>query len=214
MKDFWARTLAALDPNVQDAPFILAYSFNEVSDSDSTSAFSDGSNQTTFGSLRTASLEGNLGLAMSQAPMQLDTKDEQDNVVVSIKKALKSEDAVIIEKDDLTLPSWTSAKVSGRGFDDECTAAAILPIRLVDLNDTDGTNVFGFLILGLNPRRQYDSDYQRFLHLWLRQLATSAASVTLIEQQNRRQMQLSEQFKIERPNAQEVEARLTRFAEI
>ena len=214
MKDFWARTLASFEPNVQDAPFVLAYSFDEVTDSDSTSAFSDGSSQTTMGSLRTASLEGTVGLPMSQAPIQLDTKDDQDNFVMSIKKALRSGDAVIIERDDLTLPSWMSAKYEGRGFDDACTRAAVLPIRPIALNDSDGTNVVGFLILGLNPRRPYDADYQRFLHLWLRQLATSAASVTLIEQQNRRQMQLSEQLKIQRQKAQEVEARLTRFAEI
>ena len=214
MKDFWARTLAAFEPNAQDAPFVLVYSFDDLSDSDSASAFSDGSNQTSLGSLRTASLEGTIGLPMSQAPMQLDTKDEQDNFVISVKKALRSEEAVIIKKGDFTLPSWLSTKVNGRGFDDECNAAAILPIRPVALNDTDGTNVVGFLVLGLNPRRPYDTDYQRFLHLWLRQLATSAASVTLIEQQNRRQMQLSEQLKIQRQKAQEVEARLIRFAEI
>jgi signal transduction histidine kinase/CheY-like chemotaxis protein len=41
--------------------------------------------------------------------------------------------------------------------------------------------VEGFVILGVNPRRPFDDDYQRFVHVMLRLLATSLASVALFD---------------------------------
>ena len=48
-----------------------------------------------------------------------------------------------------------------------CKSAIFLPIRSTE------DNVLGFMILGVNPRRQYDDDYKVFVKLLSRQLATS-----------------------------------------
>lgn len=75
-------------------------------------------------------------------------------------------------------------------------------------------NAIGFVILGLNPRRNFDEDYQRHARLWSKQLAASAASVVLLEQEMARQKQLTAQVCISAVYAQQSEARFSRFAEM
>ena len=44
----------------------------------------------------------------------------------------------------------------------------------------------GFVLVGINPRLPYDTDYQHFMQLLCRQLATSMASIVLVEDELRR----------------------------
>jgi PAS domain S-box-containing protein len=76
----------------------------------------------------------------------------------------------------------------------------------------------GFLVLGVNPRRQYDDDYQSFITLIDRQLATSLASVSLLENEIRRGLTAAEAAALERSRLSEELAvqrsRLQRMAEV
>lgn len=54
------------------------------------------------------------------------------------------------------------------------------------IHPTTGDSTLGFLIMGTNPRRPYDEDYDLFVQLLGRQLATSMASVVLFEEEIRK----------------------------
>ena len=51
----------------------------------------------------------------------------------------------------------------------------------------------GFLLLGLNPRRPYDNDYRQYVSLLSQKLATSLASIVLLEEEARRGRNAAEQ---------------------
>ena len=78
--------------------------------------------------------------------------------------------------------------------------------------------------MGINPRRPYDDDYDLFVQLLSRQLATSMASVVLFEEEIRRgqraaklaaldRIELSEQLAARTQEAVESETKFTRMAE-
>jgi hypothetical protein len=72
--------------------------------------------------------------------------------------------------------------------------------------------------VGINPRRQFDDDYSSFIELLHRQLATSLASVTLLETEVRRGLTAAEAAALERSRLSEELAvqrgRLQRIAEV
>jgi PAS domain-containing protein len=76
----------------------------------------------------------------------------------------------------------------------------------------------GFLVVGVNPRRQFDDAYHSFIKLIDRQLATSLASVSLLENEIRRGLTAAEAAAIERSRLSEELAvqrsRLQRIAEV
>lgn len=76
----------------------------------------------------------------------------------------------------------------------------------------------GFLVVGVNPRRIYDDDYQGFIKLIDRQLATSLASVSLLENEVKRGFTAAQAAALERSRLSEELAvqrsRLQRMAEV
>jgi GAF domain-containing protein len=87
-----------------------------------------------------------------------------------------------------------------------------------------GDSILGFLVMGVNPRRSYDDDYQLFIQLLSRQLATSMASVVLFEEEIRQgqraarlaaldRIELSKQLDLRTQEAMESETKFTRMAE-
>jgi PAS domain S-box-containing protein len=106
-----------------------------------------------------------------------------------------------------------------RGFGDACRDVVVCPIH-----PTTGENILGFLVIGVNPRRPFDDDYNLFIQLLGRQLGTSLASVVLFEEEIRRgqraarlaaedRFNLSEQLAARTQEARESETRFTRMAE-
>jgi PAS domain-containing protein len=68
--------------------------------------------------------------------------------------------------------------IDWQGFGDPCRAAAICPLNPTSSKD----NIHGFLVIGLNPRRPYDSDYRQFIMVATRLLSTSLTSIILHEE--------------------------------
>jgi PAS domain-containing protein len=144
---------------------------------------------------------------MTEVPLGLDVALEEPGFHQVVKKAISSGEPIRLEIDHDMTPDWLKTDTPGRAFEEAITHAVVMPIRPTTRNDSEGLNAIGFVIMGLNPRRAYDTDYQRYTRLWSQQLATSAASVVLLEQENRRRMQLKEQLSIN-------ELRFSRFAEM
>ena len=67
-----------------------------------------------------------------------------------------------------------------RGFGDPPYEAVLCPIEPTTYED-----VSGILVVGVNPRRPYDTDYQSFVRTLGRTISSSLASVLLFSEQER-----------------------------
>lgn len=94
----------------------------------------------------------------------------------------------------------------------------MLNFGLSAIRPTTGENVLGFLFIGINPRRPYDDDYEGFVQLIDRTLATALASVSLLEAEVLRGLTAAEAAALERSRLSEELAiqrsQLQRIAEV
>ncbi|KAK2609179.1 hypothetical protein QQS21_002261 [Conoideocrella luteorostrata] len=189
VKKFWACVLESLDDNHYDVPFALLYSVGESEDTDDTS-MSSGSTV----SPRCCHLEGALGVPDGHpaSPPQLDLKRSLEGFVPSFRKAMRTREPTVLNTRDGTLPEDLLRDFQWRGFGDPCRQAIIFPVR-----PTNGDNVLAFLVLGVAPHRIYDSEYEAFVRMLNRQLATSLASVILYESEVHRSRDAAEAAALE-----------------
>ncbi|KAG9843877.1 histidine kinase, partial [Aureobasidium melanogenum] len=225
MAHYWDAVLKGFEANIWDIPYAIAYEFHnddaERSSTNGSEARSGSRSRSTRSSSysdsvsssgritipRACSLAGVIGRSMTQVPLGFDVALEEPGFHQVVKKAISSGEPVLLEISHEKTPDWLKTDTPGRAFEELITHAVVMPIRPTTRNDSEGLNAIGFVVMGLNPRRKYDTDYQRYTRLWSQQLATSAASVVLLEQENKRQMQLKAQLSIN-------ELRFSRFAEM
>ena len=223
LKSFWREVLRALEYNENDAPFVLLYSVTDSLgldfDSDASSIQSQ-STHSTQGS-RQCVLEGSLGVPAGHraAPTQIDLRSGTDFFAHVFRDAMKNDRPIVLQTDNGTLDADLLDGMDWRGFGDPCSAAVCCPIYLAS-----GDSVLGFLVMGVNPRRPYDDDYNLFIQLLNRQLETSMASVVLFEEEIARgrraarlaaldRIELAEQLAARTQEAAESETKFTRMAE-
>ncbi|KAF9728942.1 hypothetical protein PMIN02_010308 [Paraphaeosphaeria minitans] len=216
VKGFWEQVLSALTDNEFDTPFILLYSVSDDTDSDSCSLHSS----SLLGS-KQCYLEGSLGVPAGHiaAPEQIDLKEGTEGFGPVLREVTKTDKPVVLSIGSGDLPYEMLDGLEWRGFGDSCRDVVICPIH-----PTTGESILGFLVMGINPRRPYDDDYNLFVQLLSRQLATSLASVVLFEEEIRRgqkaaklaaedRFHLSEQLAARTQEARDSETRFTRMAE-
>jgi PAS domain S-box-containing protein len=219
MRQYWDAVLKGFESNIWDIPYAIAYEFRNDRDCESTlepngrttsrsSSFSDATSSSGRLTIpRACSLAGVIGKSMTEVPLVLDVALEEEGFHQVVKKAISSGEPARLEIAHAQTPDWLKSSIPGRAFEEPIRHAVILPIRPTTRNDTEGSNAIGFVVMGLNPRRAFDDDYRRYTRLWSQQLATSAASVVLLEQETKRRQQLKAQLTIN-------EARFSRFAEM
>ncbi|KAJ4292756.1 hypothetical protein N0V90_009419 [Kalmusia sp. IMI 367209] len=216
IKGFWVQVLLALTDNEYDTPFALLYSVSDDNDSDSSSLHSS----SLLGS-KQCYLEGYLGVPPNHpaAPEQIDLKEGTEGFGPVFREVMKTDKPVVLSIGSGDLPLEMLEGLEWRGFGDACRDVVICPIH-----PTTGESTLGFLVMGINPRRPYDDDYNLFIQLLSRQLATSLASVVLFEEEIRRgqkaaklaaedRFHLSEQLAARTQEARDSETRFTRMAE-
>ncbi|KAK5198326.1 hypothetical protein LTR92_002571 [Exophiala xenobiotica] len=215
---FWGLLLEGLEYNEYDAPMVMIYSLNEdLSDNEASSSASSGG-----ASNKVCYLEGTLGIPSGHnaAPQVIDMKTGTGGFAASFRQALTNDRPIVLRVDDGTLEADMLEGIEWRGFGDPSRIVVIAPIR-----PTTGESTLGFLVMAANPRRPYDEDYDLFVQLLGRQLATSIASVVLFEEEikkGERAAQLAAQDRIELNNqlvartqqAVEAENKFTRMAEL
>ncbi|KAH6878716.1 hypothetical protein BKA58DRAFT_355050 [Alternaria rosae] len=217
VKGFWDQVLLALAENEFDTPVVMLYSVNDENDSDSSSLQSS----SLLGS-KQCFLEGSLGVPTGHqaAPDHIDLKEGQEGFGPVFREVMKTDKPVVVSIGSGDLPHAMMDGLEWRGFGDPCRDVVICPIH-----PTTGENILGFLVMGINPRRPYDDDYNLFIQLLSRQLATSLASVVLFEEEIRRgqraarlaaedRYNLSTQLAARTQEARESETRFTRMAEL
>ena len=165
-KDFWQQLLLALQGDHLDLPFSIVYSaggdINEtLSESSELSA-----------NLRNWTLEGLVKVPQtcSSIPKRIGTEQAMEEFLSDFYELVKQDTPTLLQADTGTLPEFMSREITiTMDGEHPCKSAIFLPIR------STADNVLGFMILGVNPRRQFDADYKVFIELLSRQLATSMA---------------------------------------
>ncbi|KAH0837429.1 sensory transduction histidine kinase [Fonsecaea pedrosoi] len=218
VSQFWGLLLQGLEYNEYDAPMVLVYSLNEdLAESDVASSGSSGAALT-----KVCYLEGSLGIPPGHqaAPAVIEMKTGTKGFAASFRQALTTDRPIVLRVDDGSLDPALLENIEWRGFGDPSKIVVISPIH-----PTTGESTLGFLVMATNPRRPYDEDYDLFVQLLGRQLATSIASVVLFEDEIRKgeqAAQLAAQDRIELNNqllartqqAAEAENKFTRMAEL
>jgi PAS domain S-box-containing protein len=218
VSSFWSQLHKGLEYNELDVPFALIYSVGEDSESEVSSMNS--------GSLTHPPqivLEGSIGVPDGHpcAVASIDLASSDEGFAPHMRESMAHlASHIVLSEEDGTLPTDLVQGLSWKGFGDPCRTIVVFPVHPT----TAGDSVVGFIVLGINPRRHYDQDYQIFVSLLSRQLATSLASVVLFEEEIRRgqraarlaaldRQELSIQLHLRTQEAVESEYRFTRMAE-
>ncbi|KAB5578565.1 hypothetical protein GE09DRAFT_555671 [Coniochaeta sp. 2T2.1] len=217
VKGFWTQVQEGLEYSNYDVPFALIYSVTDDSESEVSSMHS--------GSLANPpqiTLEGSLGAPEGHpvAVKSMDLRISDEGFAPYMRDVLAHPSTpVVLRVEDGTLPEELIDGLDWRGFGDPCRTIVVFPVH-----PTTGDSVVGFIVLGVNPRRPYDEDYELFVNLLARQLATSLASVVLFEDEIKRgqkaarlaaldRQELSLQLHQRTQEAIESEYRFTRMTE-
>jgi PAS domain-containing protein len=178
LSTFWHLVLNTLAINEKDVPFALLYAA-EHHDAPGISCVS------TPGSMSDPEryvLKGSIGVDSDHlvSPSVIDFKDASSIYHSYLVNAIRTRMPIVAHFSDLNMPDDGLANIDWKGYGDACRSVVICPVL-----PTTGEQVQGFLILGINPRRPFDEDYQQFVHVMLRLLATSLASVVLFDEEMR-----------------------------
>ncbi|KAH7634237.1 putative histidine kinase group protein [Sordaria sp. MPI-SDFR-AT-0083] len=219
VKGFWGMLQQGLEYNGLDVPFALIYSVAEDNESEVASI-----NSGSVTNPPQITLEGSVGVPEGHpaAIESIDLRTSDEGFAPYMRDSMAHPtNPIILSENDGSLPTELIEGFDWRGFGDPCRTIVVFPVHPT----TAGDMVVGFIVLGVNPRRQYDEDYQLFVNLLSRQLATSMASVVLFEEEIKRgqraarlaaldRQQLSMQLHLRTQEAVESEYRFARMAEL
>ncbi|KAI1392243.1 uncharacterized protein F4822DRAFT_390172 [Hypoxylon trugodes] len=197
VRSYWALLIQELDAcqPTYDIPLAILYSVEE--------------DLQTSAAGKACRLEGCLGVPDGHliAPSELRLHGNDQGLSSSFREALESQNPLLLQIKDGTLPESLLDGLDWRGFKDPCREAVICPIR-----PTKDENVLGLLLLGLNPRRPYDNDYRQYISLLGQKLTTTLASTVLLEEEARRGRNIAEQAAYDQAMLKEKLAMQTREA--
>ncbi|KAH6621951.1 glycosyl hydrolase family 88-domain-containing protein [Boeremia exigua] len=208
-QSFWDLALQTLAINGKDVPFALLYSTGHMSGSDISTISSPGTSASR--NLGACELRGCIGVETGH-PLAPPTINFQDNSFVLhsyLLEAVRLGKATIVHLADLNLPDSVLADIQWKGYGDACRSLVICPIIPTTC---DNAQVEGFVILGINPRRPFDSNYQKFVHVMLRLLATSLASVALFDSEvSQKEKAIENAANLQQQLLNEIEAKEKKF---
>ncbi|KAH0331740.1 histidine kinase, partial [Aureobasidium melanogenum] len=201
IKELWFEFLEGLEPCKDDIPYALLYTNHAAAATDPSMPDSI-STSSGFTSQRYA-LEGSIGLAAGHpaVPLTFDLADcanDQNPLARACHKAWKSDDVVVLQVKDGSLPQSLNQGVPGRAAGDKVQTVCIVP-----LPDMTGNHTMAFLVLAMTPRRPYDSEAAMFAY-YLRDILVKSASAICLPEEQRRARQKFEQ--IEASLAQQLRA--------
>ena len=131
------------------------------------------------------SFQGGLGVAEDHplAIKSIGLDHPTNQLMRLLNKSVTSKVPMVLHENDGSIPKGLLNGITWRGFEEPSTVLVVLALFAAK-------EITGFLLLGLNPRRAYDDDYDGFIQLLSRQLATSLTSAVLMEQAKQKQARL------------------------
>ncbi|CZT04501.1 related to sensory transduction histidine kinase [Rhynchosporium agropyri] len=204
-REFWHQLIVTLQPDHPDVKFAVIYSVN-LDASESGSEASDLSHN------RHWTLQGKIRFENSTPGIPIAaTEQSMERFLPKFSDLVRSESQTLLRTEDGSLPESIARDKSAKNGEFVQTAV-FLPIR------STADTLLGFLIIGLNNRKNYDRDYQVFIELLTRQLATSLASAVLFEEELRQAARdhklLTKKLAIQTHEALETETRFRRMADL
>ncbi|KEQ57938.1 histidine kinase, partial [Aureobasidium melanogenum CBS 110374] len=201
IKELWFEFLEGLEPCKDDIPYALLYTNHAAAATDP--SIPDSISASSGFSPQRYALEGSIGLAAGHpaVPLTFDLADcanDQNPLARACYKAWKSDDVVVLQVKDGTLPESLNQGVPGRAAGDKVQTVCIVP-----LPDMTGNHTMAFLTLAMTPRRPYDSEAAMFAY-YLRDILVKSASAICLPEEQRRARQKFEQ--IEASLAQQLRA--------
>ncbi|KAH8712095.1 hypothetical protein GQ44DRAFT_689557 [Phaeosphaeriaceae sp. PMI808] len=210
LQSYWDLALYSLTLNNKDVPFAVLYGAESQCNPNIAPLQSPGSMPPTEHYV----LKGAIGLDSNHAiaPQSVDIQQGAYVLQPFLIQAIKSRGASIVHLDEIGLSQSDLNGIHWKGYGDPCRTAVVCPLLL-----TTGEQAEGFLIIGINPSRPFDGEYQQFVQVMLRLLTTSLASVVLFDEEVHQKekaigqaAELQEQLLAE---LQMKEKRFQRFAE-
>lgn len=132
-------------------------------------------------------LEGAAGVDEGHvaAPKEIRLAQAKAGFGPSLRRAHKSPlDWIALAHNADEFPSGVLDGIDWQGWGEPSRIIAVIPITVLN------KLVKGFLVLGLNPRKTFDSEHQQFISALQRQLTSLMHSVTTAEEARRRETQL------------------------
>ncbi|KAF2404575.1 hypothetical protein EJ06DRAFT_553429 [Trichodelitschia bisporula] len=219
LDDFWRLGMQSLKANDKDMPFALIYG---IEDKGCTTPMPMTCASTNLAG-RAAVLKSCLGVPIDHpaAPQRLCLELDTEGYAPFFRRAVRSGQLVVLHIEDGSLPHHLVEGLpsGGRGFGDQCSSVAISAIT-----PTGSSKVVGFFVVGFNPRQPVDAAAVSFVQATSRLLATSMASVVLMEEEVGKrqamieqsavvQADMAKQLRVHQQLAEVQERRLQRFAE-
>ncbi|KAF2419904.1 hypothetical protein EJ08DRAFT_702707 [Tothia fuscella] len=183
VNDFWPQLTAGLEADICDTSFALLYSVFEDStthsDSDSAAAIDSEGIGT-----KKLQLEGSVGVPKGHiaAPAQVNGNDLA-GITEHFREAHQTGEPLLLQVEDGTLAEDLVLGLHSREFLDPCTAVVIIEIVPTTGYPSHRNTAVGYVVLGLNTRRPFDSEYFHFIQVLRRQITTSMAAVLLLEEE-------------------------------
>lgn len=123
----------------------------------------------------------------SLLPEEMELFEGKTGFIPYFRKAKGKDRVLVLHQHDGSLPDHLVAGFAWRGFGEPSRSIAILPISTSD-------RILGFLVVGLNPRRPFDIEYQGFVDTLQRSMSATVASSIDREEAQARAGRLAQQL--------------------
>jgi PAS domain S-box-containing protein len=192
LMEFWNLLLNALSGDHQDIYFAALYH----SQSERLSSNSSPSPNPVYTLKRSVGFEDDIG-GFPPTVSVVDT--DQDGIAPSIQAAHKSGTSVLLSTTDGSLSPSLLRQFVAAGMTDAPRTCVVCP-----LSSSVDDSIEAFFVLGVNPKRPYDEDYELFVNLLVKQVESTITFVKLFEKERERLKQQA---------AYESELKFKKFAE-
>jgi PAS domain S-box-containing protein len=187
LKDLWRLLLKPLAGKLDCLHFAMLYSLRQNSSPTLSPQYS---------------LEGSVGFTGETSSFRsvIDIEDPaQDGILPALREAHESRTLVLLKSSDGSLSPSILQRLDSAGLKEPPRECIVCP-----LSSSVDDSIDAFLIIGINPHRCYDQDYQLFVDLLGRQVESTVTLVKLFEKERER---------VKQQALYESELKFKRFAE-
>jgi signal transduction histidine kinase/CheY-like chemotaxis protein len=193
----WRRLLEALELNNEDLPFAMLYSHDPASPGSQPDHLS-------------YALEGvaNIPRDHKSAPSEISLL-QSEGLGPAIHKAWETRAPVLLSTGDESLSDTAFVDIPWRGSQISIINVIIWPI-------VSGADILSFLVVGLNPRLHYNTEYSIWLHRLIEEVIAYRLSTILLAEEQFRGTMLAKEAQIEKArffDQLREEMKFSRFAD-